>query len=496
MTTSRRRLNAFSPLTMASSDDDKQPAVADLDADTQKLRRDDRQSQGDSDSGDVNNDGRGGDRTRLLPGEQTHRRVEHRDDIKSDPLPPFARQALFFFTYAGYYAVSTVSGPLLPSIAAEMSLTAGQTVSVAATQTMGQAAGKVLFGGWPVDLCGARRTLFWTMLGLGVLAVALSRADSERSLSAVAFLTEFLATSVYPAHVVFVRGWWPASRQADGFRLLGLTSRAGDLLCKVVWGQLLVFLAWRQVSLAAATLALLTAFVAFRYHRDASQGPADQPGAALSLRELWLVLHRMFSSGYFLLAIVSTSSLYVLKQTCERLLPVYLHDSDPEHVSLSAAAQLSAVWSAGLATSILVGGHYFGRLKSATAKANLAAATTAVSALAFFLLALCETLPKTQATLVLKLAVIFTAAAGVGLSYYIPSGVFAVRFGGTNAGVVSAYLDAATAVVAALFLAVLRPVVDGSGGWQGGWLLMGASGCLASALIWVFVRRVFHDEPS
>ena len=54
---------------------------------------------------------------------------------------------------------------------------------------------------------------------------------------------------------------------------------------------------------------------------------------------------------------------------------------------------------------------------------------------------------------------VFIVAVGVGLPYYVPSGEFAVRFGGDQAGVVSAYLDGASALATGIFLKFLSTLV-------------------------------------
>jgi hypothetical protein len=49
---------------------------------------------------------------------------------------------------------------------------------------------------------------------------------------------------------------------------------------------------------------------------------------------------------------------------------------------------------------------------------------------------------------------LFCGGAGIGISYYLPAGMFAVEFGAGNAGVLSCYLDAISFGVSAGVLTV------------------------------------------
>ena len=90
----------------------------------------------------------------------------------SQALPGFscARKVLFFLTYLCYIAVNTVNGPLMPAMKVSLNFTSGEGATIAAVQTVGISAGKLVYGGWPVDVCGARRTYVASMLAVGGLA--------------------------------------------------------------------------------------------------------------------------------------------------------------------------------------------------------------------------------------------------------------------------------------------------------------------------------------
>ena len=62
-------------------------------------------------------------------------------------------------------------------------------------------------------------------------------------------------------------------------------------------------------------------------------------------------------------------------------------------------------------------------------------------------------------------------AVGVGLTYYVPMGVFSVKFGQENTALVSAYLDLLGYLTSAIFLSgILRPAINV--GWSSAWWCM------------------------
>ena len=91
-----------------------------------------------------------------------------------------------------------------------------------------------------------------------------------------------------------------------------------------------------------------------------------------------------------------------------------------------------------------------------------------------------------------KTALLFVTAVGIGLSYYVPIGVYSVRFGKERAGVVSAYIDALSAVATAAFLWMLSGTVDA--GWSHAWLQLGGIGLVMTCSTTQFVRYLYGTK--
>merc|ERR1740130_2553233 len=127
-------------------------------------------------------------------------------------------------------------------------------MSIASSQSFGMAVGKIVWGGWPVDIVGARRTLWPSMLLLAVLVAGFSRSTSAPYIGLAGFLIEFASTTVFPAHTQFVSRWWPKHMHAQGFAILGTASRTGDITSKFLFGALLRTMRWQEAALVASGL--------------------------------------------------------------------------------------------------------------------------------------------------------------------------------------------------------------------------------------------------
>ena len=69
---------------------------------------------------------------------------------------------------------------------------------------------------------------------------------------------------------------------------------------------------------------------------------------------------------------------------------------------------------------------------------------------------------------------------------------------GSSSGVVSAYLDVCAFVVSAVFLALLRPVLDeaGAAGWVAMWRALAAVSLAMLACNFVFLRDLLLEKPT
>lgn len=285
----------------------------------------------------------------------------------------------------------------------------------------------------------------------------------------------------------------PPASTAVGFYLLGISSRTGDVLAKLGYGQLLKIVDWRQATWVACAIGLGAAALGGALHAD-SPTRRDVQSVRLAPRELRAILARILSSGHFWLAASALSGTCVVKRAIELLGALYFFDTSA-NLSQADAASLAMVWSAGLALSVLCGGPLFTRLrprgKSALVGCLLSLSVFGCAALS----RLSATEAVTNADVALRAGMIFLTAIGIGLPYYVPPGMFAVSFGARNSGTVSAYLDTVAFAVSGASIACLRPVLDGSEhGWAMVWAILTAVAVAALLLQLVFLRALLHRD--
>lgn len=117
----------------------------------------------------------------------------------------------------------------------------------------------------------------------------------------------------------------------------------------------------------------------------------------------------------------------------------------------------------GFIISVMGIGRWFNQLSSPN-KTRLVFAMTSISTAAMFtigwIISSWSTDEEPSAfSRAVVVALVVVVATGVGLPYYVPSGVFSAQFGGDQAGVVSAYLDGTSALATGMFLKLLSSVV-------------------------------------
>ncbi len=117
----------------------------------------------------------------------------------------------------------------------------------------------------------------------------------------------------------------------------------------------------------------------------------------------------------------------------------------------------------------------------------------AISALGCFALALlATTTARTRAAVALRACAMLVTALGIGLPYYVPPGMFAVRFGGASSGVVSAWMDVVAFAISGAAIAALSPVLDSSFGWAKVWALLGVVALVSAAVNLRFLHVLLH----
>ena len=269
------------------------------------------------------------------------------------------------------------------------------------------------------------------------------------------------------------------------------------MLSKLGYGSLLAVARWWQLTWGAAALALSAVLLGGWAHAD-TPAARDAPGVRLSLAELRSALRHMLCARRFWLGAAATSCATCIKRSLETLSPLFFFDASPL-VDEGRAAQLAVAWSLGLALSVLVGGALFNRLRSPRGKMLLMGGLMAGSALGCAAMSLLSRAPaESWRAVALRATVVFLTALGVGLPYYVPSGMFAVQFGGRHSGVVSAYLDSVSFAISGIFMEVVmgRALDDHQRGWSVVWGILSGVAVAMTALELAFLHGLLHPRAS
>jgi hypothetical protein len=405
---------------------------------------------------------------------------------------------------------------LLPAMQVALGASTAQATSLVAIASISQAAGKLLFSGWFVHSCGARFAATLSLLAMAASATALSAANSFLEVQLWAAVTDFFLTVAWPAHVQLVRSCSQSiDLESSALWKLGIASRSGAILAQLVFGLSERHYGWRAAQLSSGMLAALGALLMrqsnMRYCRrsgeliSTSGGPAsrdaeeaspsaDSPrpsGGTLCSSSVVPTLRLMASDPQFWLAALGNTLLGAVKLTSQIVLSIYLRDqATPGLVSNGFAIQLAASFSIGVALSVLLGGYMFARA-SARGKVSLVNLLNAISATAFAVAALDgQNMSAHLAHIWARAALFCVGGWGIGLSFYLPPGLFAIHFGGTNASVVSAYLDGLGYLGAAAASLLTQAIASSSAGWAGVWAFCALMYCAGAICTSVYLSKM------
>lgn len=440
--------------------------------------------------------------------------------------PSWSRRVLLFTTY--FASIMGVGLPplLYASMVNDGMFTAAEASTILGIQTIGSesaradtpvsatcfsracarpcaaSAGKFA-AGFVADALGGRRANLAAFAAVSAALALLSAAPSLHVVAVCAFAVEAANAPIWPAHARIIRGWFPADGLAGAFWILSVSSRGTNLLAGLFYGAALSVASWRAVALLGAAFSVAGLALCTRHLDAPSAAVVAVPGAARPARALASV-RKVVRERSFWVASASLAALTVVKRMGQAM-PVYFFSVAPDVLDSGTAAQVAIVFQAGLASSVLVGGYAYARL-GRRGKVLLCAALHAATVVACVALALLRRPAGDAAAVAGRAALTFAVAAGVGVSYYLPPGIFSVQLGGRErTGVVSALMDVVGYGTSAVFLLAMEPVIEGAStgpaagvafgtGWSGVWLIIAGAGVVALVFSAYFHWQLHADD--
>ena len=408
-------------------------------------------------------------------------------------LPPSWRQALLFLTYVVSMFGVNSAGAVYPAIEAEHLLDAATAARLIGVQTAGTALGKV-FAGPVTDALGGRRTYMFCISLLGTAVFLISLSSTPILIGTFAFLMEFVNTPIWPAHARIVKGWYHPDRVSDAFWLLGIGSRGGNLLCNLIYGGLIsAGMGWRWVLRVACFSCVIGGFIS-RLHSD-TPTKKDSPGLdRMDVKEMVRRGILVLKHRHFWIAASSLAFATVTKRMGQ-IVPLYLFTTTA--LREGEATSVSVVFQLGLLMSVGIPGYFYGRSRSDGRKINMLLGLNMLSAgSAFILFLVSAATPVATSTgdIALRSILLFLIAFGIGCSYYIPCGIFSVRFGGDKfTGAVSSFMDMVSWMFASIFITLVMPWIIDSMGWPSVWALIALTSAICSFTTWKFTTLLYAD---
>ena len=119
---------------------------------------------------------------------------------------------------------------------------------------------------------------------------------------------------------------------------------------------------------------------------------------------------------------------------------------------------------------------------------------SAGSAFVLFLVSAATPVATSTGDITLRSILLFLIAFGIGCSYYIPCGIFSVKFGGDKfTGAVSSFMDMVSWMFASIFITVMMPwMIDGMG-WPSVWAIIALTSAICSFTTWKFTTLLYAD---
>jgi len=154
------------------------------------------------------------------------------------------------------------------------------------------------------------------------------------------------------------------------------------------------------------------------------------------------------------------------------------------------------VYTAGVLTSVLVAGHWF-TILSSEGKLKLVAILNIVSTVALFAISLDSmNLASRLVHVAMRAVLFFFAGLGMGISIYQPPNLFAINFGGAQAGIVTAWLEFTNYIASFVFSKLTNVCLQQSFGWSRVWLCCCILNGVGSGLTLVYLKHDLEAHPA
>lgn len=417
--------------------------------------------------------------------------------------------------YFGYVAVMVVktavavAAPVMvddPTLVGFDTSTSGE---VFAWGSVGAVVGKCTNGA-VADHLGGRRTFLLALLGSLIAAAAMSGVGGVTAFAALYTLTAFLKSAGWPSMAVVIQNWFVPWRYGSAWGVLSTSARLGSMVSFIFLGQLVDDLGWKKLFMVAGAVVVVALIVCGLFLRERPRdlglptaketaaalkeaGEAPEEGEAEVAEEDHPLFGTTISAALKVFATslpvwlicTSVGFLTIEMQAFTDFLPLFLNKAvgmNPE-----TAGTVSSAFPAGCFVGVLAGGPLIDRLGPyGTRNGIIGMLLGSVACVGALVLLPTAGLAGGSLAFVTG-ALLVVYGISIAPAYYIPMGIFSIRFGGPHCGILIGIVDAVGYFFAAGFQAVAGGVAE-THGWNGFLALLGAAALASVVLMGAFLH--------
>ncbi|CAJ1351117.1 unnamed protein product [Effrenium voratum] len=403
--------------------------------------------------------------------------------------PTLLRYAAICLPLFGEQFLSAMPSAVLPAMRMDESLSLDDEMitAVLASGMLINGLGK-LFGGVLIDRYGARSFLSWSMLLMAAAALgfALGR-DLAAPLLGFVFL-KLCAAGGWLCACKLMEQHFPRETWSWCFAVVGVGSRCGAVLARLGLGALLKKLAWRHVAIITAAFMLLLRYACLAVIPRASTRKESQE--ASEMLPWWKRACAILCNTSMLLYFGVMAGATCLAASLDDDVALILQDV--LQLDEADASMASAVFPAGLVSSLLLAAPAYSFLERRRSKFILELSLQVVLVLVLY--SLLQLVLSGVQNLAFYEIGLFLIAFTVGLTYYVTPNAFPLSFG-EDCAFASAVLDIAGLVAAFLFHTTSSKIFGSGGSWHhvlGILLGFALLQLLCTAVLFLFPRLTPH----
>lgn len=407
-------------------------------------------------------------------------------------------------------APAMVSDPALPDF------DTGTYGRLVAWGSIGAVVGKCVNGA-VADRLGGRLT-FLLVLGATVFAVAaMGSSDSVLAFGVLYTVMAFAKSACWPSMAVLIAHWFVPRRYGSVWGILSTSARFGTLLSMLFLGALLLRVHWRTLFFVVAAIVAANLVLSWLYLKERPRDVGLLPARELAARQadaapaeaddevpdegphpldgttIPEALRAFAASRRVWLICLGVGLLTIEIQAFTDFLPLYLKGSlglEDGHAGMASGA-----FPAGCLVSVLAGGFLYDRLGPRGARNVLTGMLLASVASVAALAGLRHAGLGGGGLMAASMGILFLYGVLLAPAYYLPMGIFSIRFGGPHCGILIGLIDACGYFFAALFQAVAGEVAK-THGWGAFLGILGAVALAAALAMGAFLAGEVHADPA